>query len=479
MKPATTDVPLCFDLDNTLVRTNTLAETIVGTLRQHPAWIFLLPVWAIRGQAYLWATLVERFRPDASFLPYSEPVLDFARREAASGHPMVLATGAHQRMAQDVADHVGLFSVVFATSGTVHLVNRRKADILTASFGVKGFDYVGDSWHDMAAFRSCRTAYVVSSSPRLAERLKRESIEAIWIRPDTRVRWWSGMLSAVRPKQWAKNMLVFVPVLLGHRFTDGAALLGSAFAFVLLCLASSSAYLLNDIMDVEADRRHHTKRRRPFARGAVSIQSGVLVGVACAALAVGMGWLAGPRVSALLALYLAGTVLYSVWLKRLLMVDMILLASFYVIRVFLGSAATGIRISSWTALFCLFVFSGLAAVKRYAEVYNRAAQSSDFVNRRAYTPEDAMPLLSIGSSAFVGAIIALGLYLGSPEVRALYRRPDLLWLLCPILLWWTGRLWILGHRGELRDEDPVAFALRDRWSHGAALVSALIFALAL
>lgn len=479
MNSETSRVPLCVDLDNTLVRTNTLMETIVGVLRQNPALIFLIPFWAIRGQAYLWAALVDRFRPNASFLPYSDPVLGLVRGEVASGRAVILATGAHQRMAQDVASHLGLFTGVFATHGTEHLVALRKADALTAKFGVRGFDYVGDSLQDMAVFRCCQQAYVVSPSPRLAERLKRESIQTVWICTDAGVKGWFSLLSAVRPSQWVKNILVFVPALLGHRFSDPTALLLSGFTCLLLCLASSSAYLLNDIIDVEADRRHETKRHRPFARGVVSIQLGILVGVALAALAVGLGWLVRPSVSLLLAVYVACTLMYSIWLKKLLIVDMILLASFYVFRVFLGSAATGIRISSWTALFCLFVFSGLAALKRYAELHNRTAQSSDFDNRRAYRQEDAAPLLSIGTSSFTGAIIALGLYLGSPDVRALYRTPDLLWLVCPILLGWSGRLWILAHRGELRDEDPVAFAVRDHWSHGAGLLAATIFLLAL
>jgi 4-hydroxybenzoate polyprenyltransferase len=470
------NVPLCVDLDNTLVRTNTLAETIVGALRQNPILIFLIPLWAVRGHAYLWSMLVHRFLPDASLLPHVEPVLALVRREAAAGRPVYLATGAHERMAQAVASHLGLFTGVYATNGPEHLVGRRKADALTSKFGVQGFDYVGDSSHDLAVFHGCRQAYVVSPSPRLAERLKSESIPVIWIRVGSQ--YWSGLWSAMRPRQWVKNILVFVPVLLGHRVTDATAVLHSVLAFALLCLVSSSVYLFNDIVDIEADRGHHIKRWRPFAQGSVSIQLGFWAGLVLVALAVGLGWLEGPSVLLLLALYVVCTIMYSVWLKRLLIVDMILLASFYAARVFLGSAATGIRISSWTALFCLLIFFGLAAVKRYAEIHNRAAQSSYFVNRRAYAVEDGVPLVSIGTSSFVGAVIALGLYLGSPDVRQLYRTPDLLWLICPILLGWAGRLWILAHRGELRDEDPVAFAIRDRWTYGAAALSAIIFLIA-
>jgi 4-hydroxybenzoate polyprenyltransferase len=478
MMPAAAKISLCVDLDGTLVKTNTLIESIVGALRQKPLWVFVIPFWALRGQAYLWTKLVERFRPDASVLPYSEEVLELVRREAASGRPVVLATGAHEGLAQDVARHLGLFSGILATKGSQHLVDGNKADALIGTFGLKGFDYIANSSDDMAAFRTCRQAYVVSPSSELAERLQSESIPAIWIRTGDRLKSVSSLVAAARPKQWVKNILVFVPLLLGHRFRDLSALYQSGITCVLLCLASSSVYLLNDIVDLEADRRHHTKKYRPFASGRLSIRLGVIAALWLSILAIGLGWLLQPTVSFLLLLYVAGTMMYSFWLKRLLIVDMMFLASFYVFRVYLGAAASHIRISSWTALFSLFVFSALAAVKRYAELRNRTAESSDAGNRRAYRLEDAIPLLSMGAAGFVGAIVELGLYLGSPDVQRLYRTPDLLWLCCPILLAWSSRLWILAHRGELRDEDPVAFALRDRWSHTAGAASAIIFWLA-
>lgn len=472
-------LPLCVDLDNTLVRTNTLAEAIGGALRVKPAALFLIPLWALRGQARLWSAVIGIFRPDASLLPYVGAVLDLVRKEASTGRRVVLATGAHESVARDVAAQVGHFVEVLASNGTTHLVGRNKADALEARFGAKGFDYVGDSFGDLAAFRACRQAYVVSPSRRLSRRLKRESIPAVQVSAPAEEARTGGLLSAMRPRQWAKNLLVFLALLLSHRFADTEALRNSVFTFALMCLASSAAYILNDIGDVEADRRHPHKRFRPFACGAASIQQGLPAAVLLSVLAVSLGWFVAPAVSLLLTLYLLATLLYSVWLKKLLIVDVILLSAFYLFRLFLGSAATGIRISSWTALFCLFLFTGLAAVKRFAEVRNNASRSAGFVDRRAYVPEDAMPLMSIGTSCFIGAVVAFGLYLGSPDVRALYRHPDYLWFVCPILLGWTSRLWIMSHRGELHGEDPVAFALRDRWSYAAAALSAVVFSLAI
>lgn len=479
MKPDQQDVPLCVDLDGTLVRTNTLAETIVGVVRLKPSILWRIPFWALQGQARLWTELTHIFRPDASILPYSKPVADLIRKEAANGRTVVLATGAHESVARDVATQFGLFSAVLATRGGEHLTGKAKAEALVSRFGTRGFDYVGDSHTDMAVFRHCRMAYVASTSRSLPSRLKRESIPNVRISTHLESPGRSGLLAALRPRQWAKNLLVFLPVLLSHRFAEVGLLLNSALAFALMCMISSAAYIFNDIGDVEADRRHPDKRHRPFARGATSIRLAMPVAVVLAVSSIAAGWFVNPGVSLLLALYLAATTLYSVWLKKLLIVDMILLAAFYILRVFLGSAATGIRISAWTDLFCLFIFSGLAAVKRYAEVRNSAARSAGFIERRAYLPGDALPLMSIGTSCFVGAVIAFGLYLGSSEVRTLYRKPDLLWLACPILLGWACRLWILSHRGELHGEDPFAFSLGDRWSQVAALLAAAVFMLAI
>ncbi|MBS1824230.1 MAG: UbiA family prenyltransferase [Acidobacteria bacterium] len=477
MNTTTATVPLCVDLDHSLVEVNTLEETLIGAVRKNPVLIFLIPFWALRGQAYLWARLITKFRPSPALLPYSQPVMALVRDEVAAGREVWLSTGAHLDLAQDVSDHLGFFAGVVATGNEEHMVGEKKARALVARFGAKGFDYVGDSQTDLPVFRSCRQAHVVSPSKMLANRLQAESIPHRWIRQKPRQS--SELIRAMRPRQWVKNLLVFVPALLGHRISDPEAAWNSAFAFVLLCLASSAVYLLNDIIDMEADRLHHVKRMRPFARGAVMPRVGLVAAASLAITAAGWGWRQTPMLSLMLMSYIVCTALYSFWLKQLLIVDMILLASFYAARVFIGSEATGIPVSKWTALFCLLVFFGLAAVKRCAEIRNRAASASISNNRRAYVLEDAVPLMSMGMASMVGAVITIGLYLGSADVKGLYRTPGLLWLACPILLAWTGRVWMLTHRGVLVDEDPVAFALRDTWSYGALTLMGIIFLLAL
>jgi 4-hydroxybenzoate polyprenyltransferase len=425
----------------------------------------------------VWNQLAQRnLLPEASLLPYSLPVLERIRQEAAAGRTLVLASGAHEEMAQRVADHLGLFSGIVATRHQ-HMVGTRKAKTLCEKFGARAFDYLGDSSTDLPVFRACRQAHVVAAKPDLVDRLQRESIAAEWI-PSGAVPALE-LWSALRPKQWLKNSLVFLPVLLSHQFHNIELVGKAVLAAILFCFISSSVYLVNDILDIEADRRHHRKCLRPFASGSVPIQTGILLSGLLALFALAGAAAVDLYLALLLGLYLVLATLYSTWIKTLLMIDMVCLAAFYALRVYAGSAATGISVSSWTALFCLFLFFSLAAVKRYAEVLNRSEQPSAAENRRAYFPEDRAPLLAIGTAAFVGAVVALGLYLGSPDVERLYRSPQLLWLTCPILLGWFGRIWLLVNRGALQHEDPLTFAMVDRWSHVMGAVCLLVFWLAL
>jgi 4-hydroxybenzoate polyprenyltransferase len=416
MRPAS-ERPLCVELDGGLLRTSALAETIAGAVRRAPVVLLLLPWWALRGRRYVWERLAERYLPPAEHLPYEDGALEAIGQAAREGRQAVVVTDAHPRLAEAIARHAG------ATAG------------------------------DAGA------------------------ADGEWLR--ARRRPLGALLRALRPQQRATNVLVFLPVILGHRVQDAAAVVQSLAAFALVSMASSSVYLLNDLADLETDRMHPLKSRRPFARGDASLAAGALLAVALTAAAVGLGLLLNPAVAGLLALYILSAGAYSLWLKQLLIVDMVMLACFYAARIYLGSFATGIEISDWTALFCLLLFFGLASVKRYTEIHNRVLRGSETANRRAYRPEDRQPLLAMGASAFGGAVIALGLYLASTSVRESYHAHRLLWLVAPVMLGWSARIWILAHRGDLASEDPVAFALQDRWSYGAALLVAIVFVLAL
>ena len=469
-----TAVPLCVDLDGTLVRTNTLIEAVLLVIRRRPLVLPRMLWWARRGQGHLWHRLAAIGVPDARSLPYAPEVVALVSAEAKR-RPLVLVTGAHRTIAEGVAGHLGLFREVLASDGDEHLVGERKARALTDRFGQAGFDYVGDSSADLAVWRRARHAYLVSAATTLAEQVRSFGVGLEVLEGAPREPAWRAIVRAMRPAQWGKNALVLVPALLAHRVTEPAVLGAALIATLAFCITSSSVYILNDLLDVEADRRHPTKSKRPIASGSLSLRGAILLWAVLLGGAVAMLLALSPIAALLLIGYVVTTTAYTFWLKEKLAIDMVVLASFYVQRLFVGAAATGIHLSFWTLLFSLLVFMGLAAVKRYSEVHNREIDGIADSSRRAYVGGDKHVLQAIGTSCFTGALIAVGLYLGSDDVTRLYRRPELLWALAPVFLAWTSRLWLLSARGKLRDEDPVAFALRDRWTWAAAVIVGAIF----
>ena len=275
-------------------------------------------------------------------------------------------------------------------------------------------------------------------------------------------------LAAARPHHWSKNLLVFAPVFLSHRWGDPAVLRSAATCFLSFCFFASFVYILNDLLDRESDQEHPSKRWRPIASGRLSRSHAgvlaVLLLVAGAAVATAL-----PQSSRLVIIaYVLASTLYSIWAKSLLVVDVVLLGSFYTMRVIAGGSATGITISPWTLAFCLFLFFSLAVAKRYVEV-DRHGPSE----RRSYKPEDSRTLVALGTASGLMAILVLALYINSPEVRAAYSSPKILWLMCPVFLYWISRVWLLAGRGELSD-DPVVFALRDAASYAVGACAGMI-----
>jgi 4-hydroxybenzoate polyprenyltransferase len=277
---------------------------------------------------------------------------------------------------------------------------------------------------------------------------------------------------AVRPHQWTKNLLLLVALGTSHRYREWHSASRAVLAVLLFCFSSSSVYLWNDVLDRSADRQHPIKRKRPIASGALSLPIAVSVATLLAGISLaGMAWLE-PRLAWVTVAYMAVSSLYSLWLKQLLVVDVVVLACLYVIRVIAGGLAIGVWLSFWTLAFSLFFFFSLALAKRYSELRNRIGNEGDSFNRRAYLVTDMSQLNMLGIASGLVAVCIVGFYIDGPEVRELYKHPAILWLLCPLLLWWCGRLWILAGRGEV-NEDPVAFALRDSRSYLIGLLVVL------
>jgi 4-hydroxybenzoate polyprenyltransferase len=283
-------------------------------------------------------------------------------------------------------------------------------------------------------------------------------------------------VAVLRPHQWAKNALLLLPMVLAPGVPSGRLVLQGLLAMLTFSLSASAGYVLNDILDIEADRAHPTKKRRPFASGALPVAMGIpyvlLLVAASFGLAIGfLPWSFG----AMLGLYLVGTLSYSFYLKKQLLVDVLVLAGLYAHRILAGGIATGVPVSSWLLGFSMFFFTSLAFAKRYVEL--KAATGSAQIKNRAYFPSDVEMVTSMGTSSGYIAALVFMLYVESAAVRVNYREPSILWLILPILLYWLGRIWLLAGRGQMQD-DPVRFAVKDVQSVLCALVIVLIAAVA-
>ena len=285
------------------------------------------------------------------------------------------------------------------------------------------------------------------------------------------------LIRALRPHQWSKNLLLFIPLIGGHDFT--ARSIGSAMlAFVCFCLAASSAYILNDLLDLPADRVHPRKRLRPFAAADVPISSGIVLSGLLFVSAAALSQLLRPTFAALLAIYLLTTIAYSMVLKRKLFVDVITLGGLYTIRVMAGLEATGERQSHWLLMICLFMFMSLATVKRCSELVRARKAGGDRSVGRGYRVGDLPIVTSLGAAAGYAAALVLAFYISSPEVMGLYRHPSLLWLIEPLFLYWISRMLIMSHRGRL-NEDPIIYAFTDKSSLATGACIAVVVAAAL
>ncbi len=469
--PLSTEPPLAVDLDGTLTRTDTLYESFLLLLKKNPLLALLVPLWLLRGKAHLKSELARRVLPDAATLPYDSALLDFLRAEHARGRRLLLVTAADRRIADRVASHLGLFERVLASEGGVNLRGARKLARLQEVLG-PDFHYVGNEHDDLVLWRACSGALVVNASPAVLRAAKALGCPVqVFSGPRASARTW---LKAVRVHQWAKNLLLFVPLLAAHRAMDLQSVAHAVLGFIAFSLCASSVYVLNDLLDLEADRLHPTKRKRPFAAGLLPLKAGL--GLAPLLLLAGFGLAVAflpLDFVLLLASYYAVTLAYSLYLKQVMVLDVLVLAGLYTVRILGGSLAVGVPVSSWLFSFSMFLFLSLALVKRLSEVRRMRLANQEVAHGRGYFAGDLEQLGQLGTSSGYLSVLVLALYISSAEVRQLYTHPTRLWLLCPVLLYWVSRVWLLAHRGEV-NEDPLVFALKDKVSYAVGAVAALV-----
>jgi 4-hydroxybenzoate polyprenyltransferase/phosphoserine phosphatase len=459
--------PLCVDLDGTLIAGDLLWEAVLALLRQRPWLLLMLPLWLLRGKAHLKEQLAVCVRLAPETLPYHTAVLDFLRRERERGRWLVLATASNWRLARAVADHLGLFDEVLASDLTTNLKGRSKLAALQRRYGATRFDYIGDATADLPVWAAARRAYVVKPSQRLLKRAQARCTPEVLAEPAANPA--RSLFRLLRPHQWAKNLLLLVPLVGAHAVTDSTRLLAVLVGLAAFSLCASAVYVLNDLTDLEADRRHPTKCRRPLASGALSIRSGLVLFALLfsVSFAVSAVWLP-PAFTGLLALYAVLTTAYSLRLKREPILDTFVLAGLYLHRIVAGGVAAGVPVSGWLMAFAIFFFLSLALAKRYAELARAASEQADALPRRGYLIEDLGLIQSVGPASGYMAVLTLCLYINANDVLRLYHTPDLLWVMCLILFYWITRVWFLARRRVLH-EDPVIFAIKDPVSYAAGL----------
>jgi 4-hydroxybenzoate polyprenyltransferase/phosphoserine phosphatase len=453
-------IPLFVDLDGTVIKTDLAEEMLARSLRSAGAMFRAFSAFRAAGLAGLKRSLAESVEFDPERLPYNQSVLDHIAASRAQGRRVVLVTAADQEVAVRVAAYLGCFDDVVGSTPGHNLKGRKKLEAMQSMAGDGPFEYLGDSRADIPIWEA--SAYCgFARVPRSAKHLLQDK-DRVTLTPGPRKSRLLSICKAMRPHQWSKNVLIFIPLLFAHAYDDPEAVLKVVLAFIAFSLCASSVYLINDMLDIEADRAHETKRRRPFAAGDLAPR----IGIAAAALLVMVAMVLafgtlGSVFAGVLLVYFALTSAYSVFLKTYSTVDVVVLALLYTMRIIAGAAALMVFPSEWLLTFSMFFFLSLAYMKRYIELRNTDDDSS--LPARNYSKQDLTIVQTFGISNGALSLMTLAQYISSDDVAPIYRAPTVLWLVLPIMMFWIYRAWMWAGRGQI-GADPVVFAMRDRIS---------------
>ncbi len=455
--------PMVLDVDGTFLRTDMLFECFWAGLGRDPVATLRASLRHFRDPATLKARLAEIAPLRADLLPVSEPVRDLVETAKAEGREVVLASASHISLVKPLAEHHGLSERVFATQGRNNLKGRAKAEALVEAFGEGGFDYAGNAPVDRPIWDRARKAVVVGDGASAAQ-LRKSGKEVVELSGGWRAK---DVLKSFRPHQWVKNVLLFLPLIAAHDFSPATILL-AVLGIISFSAAASSIYLINDLLDLEADRLHVKKCKRPFAAGTVPIQIGMAAFFGLAFVALGLGAVLSPAFLGVVAFYMALSLAYSLKLKRMRWVDIAVLASLYTLRVVAGAAATGIYVSGYLLVFIFPVFLSLGCVKRLTEL--TLATSDERLPGRGYGRPDRPDLLNVAALGVVAALVAFFLYSFTDQAISLYKTQWLIWVAELPMAWWMIRMVRLGWYGK-QDYDPIVFAMKDKRGIGLMLMS--------
>jgi 4-hydroxybenzoate polyprenyltransferase/phosphoserine phosphatase len=476
---ADSPLPICVDLDGTLFRSDTLWEALSLALRRAPAALLAFPFHLLKGRAHAKHRLAQAVTPSFAMLPRNPELAEYLRAQKAAGRRIYLVSAASQDYVAQAAAGTGLFDEAVGSSETLNLKGKNKAAYLVDRFGPGGYAYAGDARADLPVWAGAGRVLVVNAAPSTvaaARALGSSSFTVLDARPSLGESF-RTTLRLIRVHQWAKNVLVFVPLIAAHRIGDLPSVLDAVRAFFAFSFMASSIYIFNDFLDVEADRAHPRKRNRPFASGAMPFPQGFLLLGGLFVAALGLAASVSAWFLGVIVLYFIVTKAYSLGLKRIPIVDIFVLSFLYTIRILGGGVATGVTISHWLAAFSGFFFLGLGMAKRYIEILEASGRAQSAIRGRGYQIADAEIISNLGICAGFASTIVLALYVSSPEVAGLYRNPHLLWGICGLEIFWISYAWLVAHRGEMHD-DPLVFALKDKTTYVLLAFSALVFFLA-
>lgn len=466
------NIPLCVDLDGTLIATDCLSESIMDILRQNFFLIFLLPIWLIKGKANFKEKIANRIIPNPDELPFIEEVLEYLKQLKNNGRKLVLITASHQRIADRIGNYLNIFDEIIGSDIDRTTKGKSKQKYLIDRFGDNGYDYAGDSKADLHVWKSARKAIIVHASQKvLAKAETIVDIEKVF--PQEKV----GLiayLKQIRVYQWIKNILIFLPLLMAHKLSSPMLFIDAIIAFFAFSFTASFVYVLNDLVDLPSDRKHIRKKNRPLASGKIPILHGAIIApfLLVTGLLLATYFLSTEFLYILIA-YLIITSLYSFILKKIYILDIIVLSILYTIRLIAGALAVDVPLSQWLMEFSVFFFLSLAINKRYTELYMMQKTNVHEAKGRGYNVSDIDLMRVIGPVSGYISVLVFVLYLHSDEVVVLYKNSHILWLVAVCLLYWITRIWFITTRGKMHD-DPIIFTGKDPVSYIIGIIVALL-----
>ena len=470
-------LPLCVDLDGTLILTDSLWESCLRLIRHQPFMLFLIPFWLLSGKAGFKHKVAEHVDLAPSSLPYNTALLKFLTQQRLHNRHIVLVTAANKKIAEAIAHHLNIFDEILASEESYNLSGKNKAKVLCDRFGEKGFIYAGNDTIDLKVWQHAAGAIIVNASTTLLAKAQQlTEVKEVFERvnkPSLKT-----ILKAIRIHQWAKNLLIFTALVLSHNLFNTAALQASLWAFFAFGFSASAIYLINDLMDLEADRNHTTKKNRPLAAGTLTIPVAIMLVPLLLIFSYGFALQTNAEFVAVLTAYLVLTTAYSLYLKPIALLDVITLTSLYTIRIIAGAMAIMVPLSHWLLAFSMFIFLSLALIKRFSELQNLIQHGEGKSEARGYHTDDLHAVSLFGISSGYISVMVLVSYIHDLQASSLYTQPNWLWFVAVTVLYWISHMWLLAYRG-LMNEDPVLFAIHDKPSYIVSLFVIISLYLAL